>query len=76
MSGVVTVAVVPTGAVTVTAVIGVTTVTVAAGAATLAGKVGICGVGRATLGNRTVEVDGVLDASPTACVDPGTALSW
>ena len=54
--GVVTVVVVPMGAVTVTAVIGVLTV-----AATVTGDVGIGTVGRETVGTPTVE--GRSDAS-------------
>ena len=79
MSGVVTVAVVPTGIVTVAAVIGVTTVTVAA---TVGGNIDICGVDTAIVGNRSSEVEDDVESllaagveSPlTACVDPGAAL--
>jgi hypothetical protein len=67
--GVVTVAVVPVGAVTVTAVIGVLTVTVAA---TPAGDVGIGSVGRETAGTGSVE--GNSDGAAASTVDAWAAL--
>ena len=83
--GVVTVAVVPVGVVTVTAVIGVLTVTVGA---TVAGDVGMCSLGRETAGTRSVEgnsndgasaVDERTDAGVASplepCFDAGTALT-